>query len=107
MKFHLEGPERNDPHFLAQSIVDLNLLRKPDLIISDVSHVITTNGPGGPGEIVSPMKVVAGTDPVAVDKYCAIQVGFFAEDVLTIKKGYEAGLGYKDLDRINIVEIPK
>lgn len=103
--FHLNGPERNDPHFLAQCIADLNLLRKADLIISDVMYVITTNGPGGPGEIIQPGKVVAGIDPVAVDVYCAGQIGFAAEDVLTIQKGFEAGLGVKDLDSLNIREI--
>ncbi len=105
VKFHLDGPARNDPDFLAQSIADLNLLRKPDLIISDVSSVITSNGPVGPGDLISPMKVVAGKDPVAIDVYCANEVGFFVEDILTIQKGFEAGLGHMDLERINILEI--
>jgi uncharacterized protein (DUF362 family) len=105
VKFHLDGPARNDPGFLAQCIADLNLLRKADLIISDVTYVITTNGPSGPGEIVAPGKVVAGTDPVAMDAYCAELIGFFAEDVLTIEKGYELGLGEMDLDRVNVLVI--
>ena len=105
VKFHLDGPSRNDPVFLAQSIVDLNLIRKADLIISDMTHVITTNGPGGPGEIVSPLKVVVSTDPVAIDAFCAQEIGFFIDDVLTISLGHEAGLGKIDLEQINIVEI--
>lgn len=104
VKFHLDGPARNDPEFLAQCIADLNLVRKVDLIISDVSHVIVTGGPGGPGEIVSPLRVVAGTDPVAIDTYCALQIGFLPEDVLTIEKGYLHGLGEKDLSRLMILE---
>jgi uncharacterized protein (DUF362 family) len=105
VKFHLNGPTRNNPDFLAQCIVDLNLVRKVDLIISDFSYVITTNGPGGPGDIMTPNKIVAGRDPVAIDKYCAEQIGFHLEDVLTISKGHEAGLGKTDFNQINIVEI--
>lgn len=105
VKFHLAGPSRNDPDFLAQSIADLNLLRTPDLIVSDMTYLITTNGPAGPGDILSPMKVVAGKDPVAIDTYCAKEIGFFIDDVLTISKGFDAGLGHMDLERINVLEI--
>lgn len=105
VNFHLEGPERNDPHFLAQCIADLNLLRKPDLIVSDVTTVIVTNGPGGPGDLVHPGKVVASADPVAIDAYCALQVGFLPEDVPTIALGHEMGLGEKNLEKLKITEI--
>ncbi len=103
--FHLNGPARNDPHYLSQSIADLNLLRKMDLIISDVSCSIITNGPNGPGDLVEPGKIVAGTDPVAVDAYCAQQIGFLVEDVLTVQLGYEMGHGQKDLTQVNILEM--
>jgi uncharacterized protein (DUF362 family) len=93
VKFHLDGPARNDPDFLAQCIADLYLVRRPDLIISDVTHAITTNGPNGPGELVSPLRVVAGTDPVAIDTYCTLLIGFEPEDILTIEKGFLHGLG--------------
>lgn len=105
VKFHLDGPSRNDPEFLAQCIADLYLVRRPDLIISDVTYCVVTNGPNGPGEIVSPLKVVTGTDPVAVDTYCALQIGFLPEDVLTIQKGFEIGLGEKDLSKLEILEV--
>lgn len=100
--FHLNGPRRNDPEFLATCIAELNLVRKPDVIVCDVTEVITTNGPSGPGEIVKPMRVVAGTDPVAVDVYCAQQIGFDPERVISIQKGYELGLGEKDLNNVEV-----
>lgn len=100
--FHLNGPRRNDPEFLATCIAELNLVRKPDVIVCDVTEVITTNGPSGPGEIVKPMRVVAGTDPVAVDLYCAQQIGFDPERVISIQKGYELGLGEKDLNNVEV-----
>ncbi len=105
VKFHLDGPDRNDPDYLAQSIADLNLLRPADLIISDVTYSIITNGPSGPGETVAPGKVVAGIDPVAMDAYCAELIGFFAEDVLSVEKGYLLGLGEKDYQKLTIVEV--
>ncbi len=103
--FHLNGPARNDPEYLAQCIAELNLLRPADLIISDATYTIVTNGPTGPGEIVEPRKVVAGIDPVAMDVYCAELIGFFVEDVYTIQKGFELGLGKKDLSKLTIREI--
>ncbi len=107
VKFHLDGPARNDPDYLAQSIADLNLLRPADLIISDVTYSLITNGPSGPGETVAPGKVVAGTDPVAIDAYCAGLIGFFAEDILTIEKGSLLAIGEKDLQKLNIVELER
>ncbi len=103
--FHLNGPKRNDPEFLATCIAEMNLVRKPDLIVADVTEVIKTNGPVGPGEMVKPMKVVAGTDPVAIDAYCAKQIGFDPDRVITIQKGYELGLGEKTLEKIVVTEI--
>lgn len=103
--FHLNGPKRNDPEFLATCIAEMNLVRKPDLIIADVTEVITTNGPVGPGEMLKPMKVVAGTDPVAVDVYCAKQIGFDPDRIITIQKGYKLGLGEKMWENILVTEI--
>ncbi|HOP05391.1 MAG TPA: DUF362 domain-containing protein [Tenuifilaceae bacterium] len=103
--FHLNGPKRNDPEFLATCIAEMNLVRKPDLIVADVTEVITTNGPVGPGEMVKPMRVVAGTDPVAVDAFCATLLGFNPERVLTVQKGFELGLGEKSLDKVLLYEI--
>ena len=105
VKFHLDGPSRNDPEFLAQCSADLYLVRRPDLIISDVPYCVVTNGTDGPGEVVSPQMVVAGNDPVALDTYCALQIGFLPEDVLTIQKAFEIGLGEKDLSKLNVLEV--
>jgi uncharacterized protein (DUF362 family) len=102
--FHLNGPARNDPRFLATCIAELNLVRKPDLIVSDVSEVISTNGPNGPGQMVSPMRVVASKDPVAIDAYCAQLIGFDIARIFSIQKGHELGLGEKDLSKVQINE---
>lgn len=105
--FHLNGPKRNDPDFLATCIAELNLIRKPDLTVSDVTEAIVTNGPNGPGEMVKPLMVVAGNDPVAIDAYCAKQIGFDVDRIISVRKGFELGLGQMDLSKVKIDEIVK
>lgn len=103
--FHLGSGERNDPDFLAQCIVDINLHRQPDLIIGDATEFITTNGPAGPGEVSKLDKVFAGTNLVAIDALGVSYNDVAAEDVPTLIKAETAGLGSYDLDGLNIVEI--
>jgi len=52
---------------INQAIADLNTLLRANLIILDGLSVMTTDGPAGPGELVTCNAIVAGTDPVAVD----------------------------------------
>lgn len=94
----------DDINRLDQCIADLNLAIKPAICIVDATELITSNGPFGPGEILSPHKVVVGTDRVAIDSYCASLLGLKAEDILMIKKGYEHGLGEVDIRKILIKE---
>jgi uncharacterized protein (DUF362 family) len=94
----------DDVAHLEQSIVDLNKAVKPVLNIVDATEFIVTNGPFGPGEIVKPRKVVAGTDRVAVDAYCASLWGLKAEDIVQIKRASEQGLGVMDLRKVVVRE---
>lgn len=89
---------------LDQSIADLNLAVKPDLCIVDATEFITTNGPFGPGKIIKPMKVVAGTDRVAIDAYCCTLWGLEAKDIIMIDKAYEHKLGEMDLKKVTFKE---
>ena len=91
------------PEILAQSIADLNLLRSPDLCVADVTEIITTNGPSGPGKLKSPMQVVAGTNSVAVDMYCVSHLGLNPEELLVINRAQEHVLGPKSLREVNIL----
>lgn len=91
------------PEILAQSIADLNLLRSPDLCVTDVTEILTTNGPSGPGILKSPMQVVAGTNSVVVDMYCVSHLGLDPADLLTIQKAQDHGLGPKSLREVTIV----
>jgi len=52
---------------LNQAVADLNTLLKAQLIILDGLQVMATDGPSGPGELITCNTVIAGTDIVAVD----------------------------------------
>ena len=102
---HLGSGERNDPDFLAQCIVDQNLLKKTDLSIVDATEFITDNGPMGPGTMEKPMKIVAGTDIVAIDALCTTYLGYESEEILTTVKAHEIGIGNMNYSELDIVEI--
>lgn len=97
-----EGTENTE--YLAQCIADVNLVRKPDLCISDATEVLKTNGPFGPGEIIKPKKVFAGTDPVAMDAYGSTLLDFRPEDIRTTVLANKHGIGRMDIKNMNIKE---
>ncbi|MFC1484222.1 DUF362 domain-containing protein [Candidatus Neomarinimicrobiota bacterium] len=94
-----------DIEHLDQCIADLNTIIHPHLCIMDSTEFVITNGPMGPGKLLKPQKVVAGTDRVAVDAYCATLFGYDPQNILAIKKAYEHGLGEIDLKNVSIKEI--
>jgi len=91
-----------DVNHLSQCIADLNLVRKPELCISDATSFITENGPYGPGKLAGAETVVASTDGVSLDAFCCRFLGLQPEEVLMIRKASEHGLGEMKLDRISI-----
>ena len=90
---------------LDQCIADLNTVIEPTLCVVDATEFITTNGPFGPGKLIKPQKVVAGTDRVAIDAYCATLWGLEAKDIIMINKAYEHKLGQIDLQKVKVKEI--
>jgi uncharacterized protein (DUF362 family) len=90
---------------LEQCIADANtVVRPPDLIITDCFEVLTTNGPVGPGASIKPEKMVAGTDRVAIDTYCAPVLDIDPAGSTQIKAAFEHGLGEMDLSKLKISE---
>jgi uncharacterized protein (DUF362 family) len=102
--YHLGSGERNNPDFLAQCIADINMVRQPDLILGDATDFIVTNGPSGPGDITSLGKVFAGTNLVAMDTLGAKYNDLSIDEVPTLVKAEEMGLGSTNLGEINILE---
>jgi len=96
---------KDDIRHLDHCIADLNIIIQPDLCIIDATEFIITNGPNGPGELLKPQKVIAGTDPVAIDSYGANLIGYNQKDILVITKSYEHGIGEMDLEKVNIKEL--
>jgi uncharacterized protein (DUF362 family) len=90
---------------LAQCIADVNMIRKPDLCISDATYVLKTNGPFGPGVMIKPRKVYAGSDPVAMDAYGCTLLDFRPEDIRTIVLANKNGIGRMDIKNLNIKEV--
>jgi uncharacterized protein (DUF362 family) len=89
-----------DLDHLSQCIADLNLIRKPNLCISDATTFITEKGPYGPGKLAGAETVVASTNGVSLDAFCCRFLGLRPEDVLMIGKASRHGLGEMKLDRI-------
>jgi uncharacterized protein (DUF362 family) len=94
----------DDVAHLEQSIVDLNKAVKPALNVVDATEFIVSNGPFGPGQLIRPEKVVAGTDRVAIDAYCAGLWGLEPKDIVQIKRAFEQGLGEINLDKVVVRE---
>ncbi len=89
---------------LQQCIAELAGAVRHDLIIMDANHILLTNGPVGPGEVLKGNQVIAGVDPVAVD---AFAMRFFErppESIGHIRIAHELGIGEIDLAKLRIHE---
>jgi len=95
----------NDIEFLSHCIADVNLIRQPNLCIVDATEFVTNNGPAGPGELKKDDKIVAGTNCVSVDAYCATLLDSAPKDILMIQYAHELGLGEIDIKKLSIKEI--
>jgi uncharacterized protein (DUF362 family) len=104
VSFHLGSGIRNDPDYLAQCIADQNLLRKTDLCVMDATEFITDNGPSGPGTVKSLHKIVAGTDIVAIDALASTFLDYQPDEIPTVLKAHESGLGEMDYKKLTIIE---
>ncbi len=94
---------------LDRAIAQLLAYIRPGLTIMDASRALLNNGPVGPGRVENIGKVVAGTDPVAVDSYTLTLAEFNLRRMtpaLVPHIGYaaELGLGIADWDKMEIVE---
>lgn len=105
LTFHTGHFKNDDINHLDQCIADLNTIIKPTLCIVDATEFIITNGPFGPGKLHKPQKVVAGTDRVAIDAYCATLWNLNPNDIIMIKQAHAHHLGEIDSGKKHIKEI--
>lgn len=97
---------------LHQCIADINTVRKPDLVVVDAIRILTTNGPKGPGKTEDINEVIASTDVVAADAYCATffkhpKTGkpFKPEEIRFVKNAYDLGLGEINLSKVRAKKV--
>jgi uncharacterized protein (DUF362 family) len=107
LNFHktIGKTNKDDIRHLDRCIADLNTIIQADLCIIDATEFVITNGPHGPGELLKPQKVIAGTDPVAIDSYGATLFGYKQRDILVLVKAHAHGIGEMDLDKVKIKEL--
>jgi uncharacterized protein (DUF362 family) len=91
---------------LHSSIVDLCTILKPKLVIIDATRVLTTNGPGGPGKVITPKTVIASREMVAADATAVALFEWYGKkmdprQVRHIKLAHERGLGRMDIGNLN------
>ena len=94
---------------LHDCIVDLFPLLTPAFTLIDVTNVMTTNGPNGPGKIINYDEVVASCDSVAADAYVTSACEWYGRKVKPENVGYlkEAAarkLGRIDIENMNIIK---
>lgn len=90
---------------LHGSIVDLNTRIKPHLAVIDATRVLTTNGPGGPGKVITPGEIIASADPVAADATAVSAYEWYGVKVRPrqvghILQAHERGLGRMDIENL-------
>ena len=91
--------------YLSGCIADLNLIRQADLSVIDATVCGINNGPRGPGDTSSPDRILAGTDPLALDVYAASLIGIEPSGILTFQKAKEHGLGNEDLNSLKVIKL--
>ncbi len=95
---------------LDTAIVDLCTLLKPALTVVDATRLLSDNGPGGPGKVLTLDKVIASTDMVAADAM-AVEMGtwygqkFKASQVSHIALAHERGLGNMNVSQLLVKEV--
>jgi uncharacterized protein (DUF362 family) len=95
---------------LHESIVDLCTVLKADLTIIDATRALTTNGPGGPGEVVRPRTVIASRDMVAADATAVSMIQWYGRSleprqVKHIRLAHERGFGRMDIENLKTTRV--
>ncbi|MGQ9475268.1 MAG: DUF362 domain-containing protein [Actinomycetota bacterium] len=90
---------------LHRAIAELNTLIRPSLVILDATRILLDHGPGGPGTVAHPGKIVIGTDPVAVDAYACSFFGRSPGEIRYLVHGEELGVGTTDYQSLGTREV--
>ncbi|NUQ64440.1 MAG: DUF362 domain-containing protein [Pirellulales bacterium] len=88
-------------------LVDITRFMKPQICVLDAVRILTAHGPrgGDPNDVALKMTLAAGVDPVALDAWGAEVLGRKPEEIKSVVKGSEAGLGTMDYRLLSPKEI--
>ena len=94
---------------LDAAIVSLAAFLKPKLVVVDVSRVLSTNGPRGPGEIIPMNTIIASADMVAADAKTVEMCTWYGKrfkprQIKHIRLAHEKGLGRMDIENLVVKE---
>ncbi|MBN2362297.1 MAG: DUF362 domain-containing protein [Deltaproteobacteria bacterium] len=95
---------------LHQGIADLGRVIKPQLTIVDATRALLSGGPAGPGETVTPGRMIAGVQIASVDAY-ALTVARFNQRQMTpddarhIGLAGKLGLGEVDVAKLQVIKV--
>lgn len=103
MSFH----NRYDLH---EAIVDMVTILKPNLVVIDGTRILSTGGPGGPGEVIPLDLVIASGDMVAADAQMVALGTWYGKkiepkQIKHIRIAADRGLGRMDIDKLSIKKI--
>jgi uncharacterized protein (DUF362 family) len=95
---------------INEALADLATVLRPKLTILDATRALTTGGPGGPGEVVKPNLVIAGTDPVAVDSFGVGVAPWYGQrfkgrQLEHLLAASQRGVGKIDVEPLNILRV--
>lgn len=90
---------------LDDAIVNLAAFLKPKLVVVDVSRVLSTNGPRGPGKIIPMNTIIASADMVAADAKTVEMCTWYGKrfqprQIKHIRLAHEKGLGRMDIENL-------
>ncbi len=93
---------------INQALADLATVLRPQLTVLDATRALVSGGPGGPGEVVKPNLVIAGTDPIAVDSFGVSVAPWYGQQfkgrqVEHLLAASQRGLGKVDIEQLNIL----
>jgi uncharacterized protein (DUF362 family) len=94
---------------MNQALADLATVIKPQLTVLDATRALASGGPGGPGTVLKPNLVIAGTDPVAVDAFGVSVAPWYGQkfngrQVEHLLVAHQRGLGKIDLDQMKVLK---
>lgn len=92
---------------LDESIVDLCTRLRAHLAVVDATHVLSTGGPRGPGQVLHEQTVIASGDMVAADAYAVSAFPWYGQrfapnQVGHIRLAHERGLGRMDVENLRV-----